>query len=80
MLGRGAFIERLRAEEPGFLSEDFRRTFNGQDIAQRAYCAVRNIGDSSSRTAQSGGESDEGRRSAPLGRVPATKAWVRGED
>jgi len=35
----------------------------------RSYCAVRKIGDSPSRTAQSGGESDEGRRSAPLGRV-----------
>jgi hypothetical protein len=36
------------------------------------YCPVRNIGDSPSRTAQSGGESDEGRRSAPLafGRFP----------
>jgi PAS domain S-box-containing protein len=33
------------------------------------YCAVHEIGDSPSRTAQSGGESDEGRRSAPLGRV-----------
>jgi hypothetical protein len=35
----------------------------------KVYCAVRKIGDSPSRTAQSGGESDEGRRSAPLGRV-----------
>jgi|GEM_PF-4449281 hypothetical protein len=43
------------------------------------YCAVRKIGDSPSRTAQSGRESEEGRRSAPLGRVPATQAWVRGE-
>jgi hypothetical protein len=30
---------------------------------------VRNIGDSPSRTAQSGGESEEGRRPAPLGRA-----------
>ncbi len=43
------------------------------------YCAVRKIGDSPSRTAQSGRESEEGRRPAPLGRVPATKGWVRGE-
>jgi hypothetical protein len=43
------------------------------------YCAVRKIGDSPSRTAQSGGESEEGRRAAPLGRVPAPQAWVRGE-
>ena len=35
----------------------------------RSYCAVRKLGDSPSRTAQSGGESEEGRRSAPLGRV-----------
>ena len=33
------------------------------------YCAVRKTGNSPSRTAQSGGESEEGRRSAPLGRV-----------
>jgi len=33
------------------------------------YCAVRKIGDSPSRTAQSGGESEEGRRPAPLGRA-----------
>ena len=33
------------------------------------YCAVRITGDSPSRTAQSGGESEEGRGSAPLGRV-----------
>jgi hypothetical protein len=33
------------------------------------YCAMRKIGDSPSRTAQSGGESEEGRRAAPLGRV-----------
>ena len=44
-----------------------------------SYCAVRKIGDSPSRTAQSGGESEEGWRPAPLGRVPATQAWVRGE-
>ena len=44
-----------------------------------AYCAVPKIGDSPSRTAQSGGEFEEGRRSAPRGRVPATQAWVRGE-
>jgi hypothetical protein len=31
MLGKGAFIERLRAEAAGFLSEDFRRTFTGRD-------------------------------------------------
>ena len=43
------------------------------------YCAVRKIGDRSPGTAQSGGESEEGRRPAPLGRVPATQAWVRGE-
>ncbi len=43
------------------------------------YCAVRNIGDSPPGTAQSGGESEEGRRPAPLGRVPAPQAWVRGE-
>jgi len=35
----------------------------------RPYCAVRKIGDRSPGTAQSGGESEEGRRSAPLGRV-----------
>ena len=35
----------------------------------RNYCAVRKTGDSPSRTAQSGGEPEEGRRSAPLGRV-----------
>jgi len=33
------------------------------------YCAVRKIGDTPTGTAQSGGEPDEGRRSAPLGRV-----------
>ena len=43
------------------------------------YCAVRKIGGSPPGTAQSGGEPDEGRRSAPLGRVPAPQAWVRGE-
>ncbi len=43
------------------------------------YCAVRNIGDSPPGTAQSGGESEEGRRPAPLGRVPAPQAWVRRE-
>jgi hypothetical protein len=43
------------------------------------YCAVRKIGDRSPGTAQSGGESEEGRRPAPLGRVPAPEAWVRGE-
>ncbi len=31
------------------------------------------------RIAQSGGESEEGWRPTPLGRVPATQAWVRGE-
>ena len=34
-----------------------------------SYCAVRRIGDSLSWTAQSGGESEEGRRPTPLGRV-----------
>jgi hypothetical protein len=34
-----------------------------------SYCAVRKTGDSPSRTAQSGGEPEEGRRSVPLGRV-----------
>jgi molybdopterin converting factor small subunit len=33
------------------------------------YCAVRKVGDTSPGTAQSGGESEEGRRPAPLGRV-----------
>jgi len=33
------------------------------------YCAVRKIGDRSPGTAQSGGESEEGRRPAPLGRA-----------
>jgi hypothetical protein len=35
----------------------------------QAYCAVRKIGNTPNRTAQSGGESDEGRRPAPLGGV-----------
>jgi hypothetical protein len=43
------------------------------------YGAVHKIGDSPPETAQSGGESEEGRRPAPLGRVPAPEAWVRGE-
>jgi len=43
------------------------------------YCAVRKIGGSPPGTAQSGGEPDEGRRPAPLGRVPTPQAWVRGE-
>ncbi len=43
------------------------------------YCAVHTTGNSPPETAQSGGESEEGRRPAPLGRVPATQAWVRGE-
>jgi len=43
------------------------------------YCAVSKIGDRSPGTAQSGGEFEEGRRPAPLGRVPTTQAWVRGE-
>jgi len=34
-----------------------------------AYCAVHKIGDSLPGTAQSGGESEEGRRPAPLGRA-----------
>ncbi len=34
------------------------------------YCAVRKIGDAPNETAQSGGESDEGRRPATLGRGP----------
>jgi hypothetical protein len=42
-------------------------------------CAVPKIGDSPPGTAQSGGEFEEGRRPAPLGRAPATQAWVRGE-
>jgi len=50
-----------------------------RSIASNPHCAVRKIGDMSPGTAQSGGESEEGRRPAPLGRVPATKAWVRGE-
>ena len=33
------------------------------------YCAARTIGDTPTGTAQSGGEPDEGRRPAPLGRV-----------
>ena len=33
------------------------------------YCAVRKVGDTPNGTAQSGGESDEGRRPAPLGGV-----------
>ncbi|MGD0265060.1 MAG: chemotaxis protein CheB [Candidatus Methylomirabilota bacterium] len=49
-----------------------RQTSEGAEKAPGSndiYCAVREIGDSPSRTAQSGGESDEGRRSAPLGSV-----------
>ncbi len=49
-----------------------RQTSEGAEKAPGSndiYCAVREIGDSPSRTAQSGGESEEGRRSAPLGRV-----------
>ena len=44
-----------------------------------AYCAVRKIGGRAPRTAQSGGESEEGGRPALLGRVSATQAWMRGE-
>jgi hypothetical protein len=40
---------------------------------------VQEPGDRTHGTAQSGGESEEGRRPAPLGRVPAPEAWVRGE-
>ena len=47
--------------------------------AGATHCAVRKIGDSAPGTAQSGGESDEGRRSAPLGSVnPAADG--RGND
>jgi hypothetical protein len=43
------------------------------------YCAVRKIGDRSPGTAQSGGESEEGRRPAPLGSLdPAADG--RGND
>jgi hypothetical protein len=47
----------------------------GQALAKRyrtpigSYCAVQKIGDSPPGTAQSGGESEEGRRPAPLGRA-----------
>jgi hypothetical protein len=44
-----------------------------------AYCAEHKIDDTPTETAQSRGEPDEGRRAAPLGRVPALQAWVRGE-
>ena len=43
------------------------------------YCAVRILGDTPTATAQSEGEPDEGRQPAPLGRVPAPQAGVRGE-
>jgi hypothetical protein len=33
------------------------------------YCAVQKLGDTLHETAQSGGESEEGRRPAPLGRA-----------
>jgi len=48
-------------------------------VRDRTYCAVRKIGDSPPRTAQSGGESAQGRRPALLGRVSATQAWMRGK-
>ncbi len=49
------------------------------DLGEMAcYCAIHILGDSSVETAQSGGESEEGRRPTPLGRVPARHAWVRG--
>ena len=38
-------------------------------LNRNAYCAVRKIGDTPIGTAQSGGESEEGRRPAPLGGV-----------
>jgi hypothetical protein len=37
--------------------------------SSQGYCAVHKIGDRSPGTAQSGGESEEGRRPAPLGRA-----------
>jgi len=39
-----------------------------ESLTRLVYCAVPNKGDSVLRTAQSGGESEEGRRPAPLGR------------
>jgi hypothetical protein len=54
---------------------------NAGEHLVRDPCAVRKIGDIPSRTAQAGGESEEGRRPAPLGRVPIPRpaGWVRGE-
>jgi len=62
----------------GNLKEALNRSLEVERLAQ-IYCAVPKKGDSGPRTAQSGGESEEGRRPTPLGRVPATKEWVRGE-
>ena len=42
---------------------------NAGEHLVRYPCAVRKIGDIPSRTAQAGGESEEGRRPAPLGRA-----------
>jgi hypothetical protein len=42
---------------------------NAVEHLVRYSCAVRTTGDGHHRTAQAGGESEEGRRPAPLGRV-----------
>jgi len=49
---------------------------NAGEHLVRYSCAVRTTGDGHHRTAQAGGESEKGRRPAPLGRVPAPAAWV----
>ena len=49
---------------------------NAGEHLVRDPCAVRRVSACGARTAQAGGESEAGRRPAPLGRVPAPATWV----
>ncbi len=68
-----AALVKYRLEQAHTALNDAKYLLDGgrspHSIINRAYCAVHNLGDSSYPTAQSGGESEEGRRSTPLGRA-----------
>jgi hypothetical protein len=74
----GNALEVLRRDRQGQhsvrINDQFRLCFvwtadGPKQVEIADYCAVRKIGDGIPETAQSGGESEEGRRPAPLGRA-----------